>query len=135
MIDAVRRSRCAPLALAGILALGACASKREAPLDPQIGRCQEQASSARPERVDQSRLAVYRQDRIVAQLTARADAFAACLEGSGYAFDETAMDKELAHEERVWNANQLSGDPFWYLAKRKQELRLSPALWHPGKRS
>ena len=65
-------------------------------------------------------------------LKRQADAYSDCMTAHGYVLDREQLDEQLNHVEQVQNANVMGGDPFFIVAKRRQELRMSPALWRPA---
>jgi len=65
-------------------------------------------------------------------LTRQADAYSDCMTAHGYVFDQAQLDERLDHIRQVQNADVAGGDPYYLIAKRRQELRMSPALWRPA---
>lgn len=68
-------------------------------------------------------------------LTRQADAYSACMSAHGYVLDEEDLAQQIEHVRQVENAKWLGGDPYFIIAKRKQQLRMSPALWRPSSES
>jgi hypothetical protein len=62
-------------------------------------------------------------------LRRQADAYSDCMIAHDYVFDQAQLDEKLNHIREVQNADVMGGDPFYVIAKRRQELRMSPALW------
>ncbi len=65
-------------------------------------------------------------------LRREADAYSDCMTAHGYVLDQEQLDEQLDHVRQVENAKWLGGDPFYIIAKRRQQLRMSPALWRPA---
>jgi len=65
-------------------------------------------------------------------LTRQADAYSDCMTAHGYVFDQAQLDERIDHIRQVHNADVMGGDPYYVIAKRRQELRMSPALWRPA---
>ena len=65
-------------------------------------------------------------------LTRRADAYSDCMIAHDYVFDQAQLDERLNHIRQVKNADVMGGDPYYLIAKQRQELRMSPALWRPA---
>ena len=65
-------------------------------------------------------------------LTRQADAYSDCMTAHGYVFDQAELDERIDHIRQVHNADVMGGDPYYLIAKRRQELRMSPALWRPA---
>ena len=65
-------------------------------------------------------------------LRRQADAYSECMTAHGYVLDQELLDKQLEHVRQVENAKWMGGDPFYIIAKRRQQLRMSPALWRPA---
>jgi hypothetical protein len=68
-------------------------------------------------------------------LRRQADAYSDCMTAHGYVIDQAELDEQLEHVRQVENAKWMGGDPFYIIAKRRQQLRMSPVLWHPAPRS
>lgn len=68
-------------------------------------------------------------DSRVQVLTMRADAYSECMQKLGYVFDEAELERRMTYKEQVKNADPLGGDPYWILARYRQELRMDPDLW------
>jgi hypothetical protein len=102
------------------IVLGGCASSEVRNVDPQASACLQRSESARPPEFDQSRLSA---------LTARADAFASCMEASGYVYDEDGADKQLAKFEQKRMFDPWKADPYQQVQLQRQQLRLTPSLW------
>jgi len=62
-------------------------------------------------------------------LRRQADAYSECMTAHGYVLDQQLLDEQLEYVRQVENAKWLGGDPFYIIAKRRQQLRMSPALW------
>jgi hypothetical protein len=117
----MRRSICSVTLLAALAtALGGCASSEARNVDPQVSACLQRSESARPPEFDQSRLSA---------LTARADAFASCMEAYGYAYDEGTAEKRLAKFEQKRMFDPWKADPYQQVQLQRQQLRLTPSLW------
>jgi hypothetical protein len=109
------------LVCAGLIAaLGGCALKRERPVDPDAAACLQHSESVPPPPYSASKLAV---------LTARADAFDACMSGRGFIFDEAAADERLRTYESKQMFDLWKGDPYAGVQLERQKLRLTPDLW------
>jgi hypothetical protein len=67
-------------------------------------------------------------------LRRQADAYSECMTAHGYVIDQAELDEQLEHVRQVENAKWMGGDPFYIIAKRRQQLRMSPALWRPAPR-
>jgi hypothetical protein len=65
-------------------------------------------------------------------LRRRADVYSDCMTAHGYVLDEEQLDEQLEHIRQVENGKWLGGDPFYIIAERRQQLRMSPALWRPA---
>ena len=65
-------------------------------------------------------------------LTRQADTYSDCMIAHRYVFDQAQLDEQINHIAQVQNANVYGGDPFNLIAQRRQELRMSPALWRPA---
>ena len=65
-------------------------------------------------------------------LTRQADAYSDCMIAHDYVFDQAQLDEQLNHIRQVKNADVMGGDPYYLIAQRRQELRMSPALWRPA---
>ncbi len=68
-------------------------------------------------------------------LKRQADTYSDCMTAHGYVLDQEQVDEQLLHLEQVKNADVMAGDPSFIIAKRRQQLRMSPALWRPAKPS
>jgi hypothetical protein len=68
-------------------------------------------------------------------LKRQADTYSECMTTHGYVFDQEQLDKQLLHIQQVQAADVMAGDPYYIIAKRRQQLRMSPALWRPATRS
>ena len=71
-------------------------------------------------------------DTGIDHLRRQADAYAECMTAHGYVLDQAELDQQIEHVRQVENAKWLGGDPFFIIAKRRQQLRMSPALWRPA---
>lgn len=65
-------------------------------------------------------------------LKRQADTYSDCMTAHGYVLDQEQLDEQLNHLLQVQNANVMAGDPYYLIAKRRQQLRMSPALWRPA---
>jgi hypothetical protein len=65
-------------------------------------------------------------------LRRQADAYSECMTTHGYVLDGEKLDEQLEHVRQVENAKWMGGDPFFIIAKRRQQLRMSPSLWRPA---
>jgi hypothetical protein len=65
-------------------------------------------------------------------LRRQADAYSDCMTAHGYVLDQELLDQQLEHVRQVENAKWLGGDPVFIIAKRRQQLRMSPTLWRPA---
>jgi hypothetical protein len=103
-----------------LLAAGGCALKRERPVDPDATACLHHSDSVPPPPYTTSELAV---------LTARADAFDACMSGRGFVYDDAAADERLRTFESKQMFDLWKGDPYAAVQLERQKLRLTPDLW------
>jgi hypothetical protein len=104
-----------------ILAASGCASRT--PVN-EVPACR-QAANAVPATGFDSRLSLLR---------LRADAYSDCMHERGYVLDQEELDRRLRYEEQVKNSDPMGGDPAFFLAQYRQELRMNPALWRAGTR-
>src|SRR5262249_45633381 len=74
-------------------------------------------------------------DTRIKLLTRQADAYSECMVSHGYVLDEQELSQQIEHVRQVENAKWLGGDPYFIIAKRRQQLRMSPALWRPSSES
>jgi hypothetical protein len=65
-------------------------------------------------------------------LRRQADTYSECMTTRGYVLDEEQLDEQLNHVRQVENGKWMGGDPYYIIAKRRQQLRMSPALWRPA---
>jgi hypothetical protein len=65
-------------------------------------------------------------------LRRQADAYSECMTTHGYVLDQQLLNEQLEYVRQVENAKWMGGDPFYIIAKRRQQLRMSPALWRPA---
>jgi hypothetical protein len=65
-------------------------------------------------------------------LRRQADAYSNCMTAHGYVLNQEEIDERLDHIRQVQNADVMGGDPYYLIAKRRQELRMSPAMWRPA---
>jgi hypothetical protein len=114
---ALRRLGCAAALL---FTVGGCALELERPVDPDAAACLEHSKSAPPPPYNTSELAV---------LTARADAFDACMSGRGFVYDDASADERLRKFESKRMFDLWKGDPYAAVQLERQKLRLTPALW------
>jgi hypothetical protein len=71
-------------------------------------------------------------DTGIDHLKRQADTYSECMTAHGYVLDQEQLDEQLLHIQQVQNADVMAGDPFFIIAKRRQQLRMSPALWRPA---
>jgi hypothetical protein len=88
----------------------------------EVPECQQAAASVTESKFDTG----------LDLLRRKADAYSECMTAHGYVFDQVALDEQLEHVRQVENAKWLGGDPFYIIAKRRQQLRMSPTLWRPA---
>jgi hypothetical protein len=103
-----------------LAALGGCALKRERPVDPDAAACLQHSESVPPPPYADRRLAL---------LTARADAFDACMSGRGFVYDDAGADERLRNFEAKQMFDLFKGDPYAAVQLERQKLRLTPDLW------
>lgn len=85
----------------------------------EVPECRSAAESIRKSEFETS----------VHYLTRQADAYSDCMTAHGYVFDQAQLDERLDHIRQVHNADVMGGDPFYLIAQRRQELRMSPTMW------
>jgi hypothetical protein len=88
----------------------------------EVPECREAAAA-----IQQSKF-----DTGIDHLRRQADAYSECMTAHGYVLDQEQLDAELDHVRQVENAKWLGGDPYYIIAQRRQQLRMSPALWRPA---
>jgi hypothetical protein len=66
----------------------------------------------------------------VADLTAQADAFAACMSASAFVYDQDTADQRLLKFEQTRMSDLWRADPYEEVQRERQRLRLNPELWH-----
>jgi len=98
-----------------------CASKAPEGV-AEVPECRQAASEIKESKFDTG----------MALLRRQADAYSECMTAHGYVLDEVQLDEQLEHVREVENAKWLGGDPYFIVAKRRQQLRMSPALWRPA---
>jgi len=87
---------------------------------PEVPECREAANAITESRFDTG----------INLLRRQADAYSDCMTAHGYVLDEAALNEQLEHVRQVENAKWLGGDPYYIIAKRRQQLRMSPTLWN-----
>jgi hypothetical protein len=108
----------------GSLALGlfqGCASKEPKGV-AEVPECRQAAAAIKESKFDTG----------IDHLRRQADAYSDCMTAHGYVLDEEQLNEQLDYVRAVENAKWLGGDPFYIIAKRRQQLRMSPALWRPA---
>jgi hypothetical protein len=95
----------------------------QAPADPKASACLQHSRSVVP---------VQGRKASLPDLTAQADAFAACMSASAFVYDEDAADKRLHNFETKRMFDAYHGDPFEEVQLERQRLRLNPGLWQRG---
>ena len=88
---------------------------------PEVPECRHAADAIAESKFDTG----------IDHLRRQADAYAECMTAHGYVLDQVELDQKVEHVRQVENAKWLGGDPFFIIAKRRQQLRMSPALWRP----
>ncbi|HMK21742.1 MAG TPA: hypothetical protein VK466_05370 [Terriglobales bacterium] len=71
-------------------------------------------------------------DTGIDHLRRQADAYSECMTAHGYVLDEEQLDERLNHVRQVENAKWLGGDPYYIIAERRQQFRMSPQFWRPA---
>jgi len=89
---------------------------------PEVPECRHAADAIAESKFDTG----------IDHLRRQADAYAECMTAHGYVLDQVELDQQIEHVRQVENAKWLGGDPFFIIAKRRQQLRMSPALWRPA---
>ncbi len=89
---------------------------------PEVHECRQAAAAITESKFDTGLDLLRRQ----------ADAYSECMTAHGYVIDQVELDEQLEHVRQVENAKWMGGDPFFIIAKRRQQLRMSPALWRPA---
>jgi len=107
-----------------ILAAPGCATHDAPQGVAEVPECR-QAAKAVPATDFDSRLGLLR---------LRADAYGDCMQERGYVLDEEELERKLLHKAQVKNSDPMGGDPVFFLAEYRQELRMNPALWRAGTR-
>ncbi len=119
-------SRFRSTAALGIAGLALCLSQgcgSKAPKGvPEVPECRHAAAAIAESKFDTG----------INHLIRQADAYSECMTAHGYVLDQEDLDQQLEHVRQVENAKWLGGDPVFIIAKRKQQLRMSPALWRPA---
>ena len=113
----------AALAIGGLV-LGlvqGCGSKEPKGV-AEVPECRQAAAALKESKFDTG----------IDHLRRQADAYSDCMTAHGYVLDQEQLDEQLDHVRQVENAKWLGGDPFYMIAKRRQQLRMSPALWRPA---
>jgi hypothetical protein len=107
-----------------VLAAPGCATHDAPQGVAEVPECR-QAAKAVPATDFDSRLGLLR---------LRADAYGDCMQERGYVLDEQELERRLLHKEQVRSSDPMGGDPAFFLAEYRQELRMNPALWRAGTR-
>jgi hypothetical protein len=107
-----------------VLAAPGCATRDAAHGVAEVPECRQAARSVPTTDFD-SRLGLLR---------LRADAYGDCMQERGYVLDEEELERKLLHKAQVRNSDPMGGDPAFFLAEYRQELRMNPALWKAGTR-
>ena|SRR6185295_883391 len=89
---------------------------------PEVPECRHAADAIAESKFDTG----------IDHLRRQADAYAECMTAHGYVLDQAELNQQIEHVRQVENAKWLGGDPFFIIAKRRQQLRMSPALWRPA---
>jgi hypothetical protein len=89
---------------------------------PEVPECRQAAAAITESKFDTGLDLLRRQ----------ADAYSECMTAHGYVIDQVELDEQLEHVRQVENAKWMGGDPIFIIAKRRQQLRMSPALWRPA---
>jgi hypothetical protein len=109
--------------LAALSAMAVGCSTQPAPGDPKAVACLEHSRSVAPAQGRKPG---------VADLTAQANAFAACMTANAFVYDQDAADERLLKFEQRRMFDPYRGDPFAELQRERQRLRLNPELWRRG---
>ena len=106
------------MAALAVIAAG-CATSSQ-PTDPKATACLQHSRSVAPA-----------PDRApaLADLTAQADAFAACMSANAFAYDQDSADERLRKFEAKRMFDPWRGDPYAEVQRERQRLRLNPELW------
>ena len=113
----------APLSVACIVfCLSQGCGSKAAKGAPEVPECRQAAAAITESKFDTG----------IDLLRRQADAYSECMTAHGYVFDQELLDKQLERVRQVENAKWMGGDPFHIIAKRRQQLRMSPALWRPA---
>lgn len=89
---------------------------------PEVPECRQAAAAIKESKFDTG----------IRHLERQADAYSECMTAHGFVLDQQDLDQQLEHVRQVENAKWMGGDPFLIIAKRRQQLRMSPALWRPA---
>ena len=109
------------VSIGGLVLVQGCASKAPKGV-ADVPECRSAATGA-------AKLAT---DTEIDYLRRQADAYSDCMTAHGYVLDRDQLNEQIKHLEQVQHKNVMAGDPFFIVAKRRQELRMSPALWRPA---
>jgi hypothetical protein len=118
----MRRSISGLLAASTIVAMG-CAT--QAPADPKAASCLQHSRSVAP---------THGRSPPLADITAQANAFAACMSANAFVYDQDTADERLLKFEQTRMFDPYRGDPYEAVQLERQRLRLNPGLWRrsPG---
>jgi hypothetical protein len=89
---------------------------------PEVPECQQAAAAIKESKFDTG----------INHLVRQADAYSECMTEHGFVLDQEDLNQQLEHVRQVENAKWMGGDPFLIIAKRRQQLRMSPTLWRPA---
>ena len=109
------------IGVAGIALAQGCGSKAPKGV-AEVPECRSAAASAPKSDFDTG----------IDYLKRQADTYSDCMTAHGYVLDQEQLDEQLLHIQQVHNADVMGGDPYYLIAKRRQQLRMSPALWRPA---
>lgn len=105
----------------GSLVLGlfqGCASKEPEGV-AEVPECRQAAAAIKESKFDTG----------TDYLRHQADAYSDCMTAHGYVLDQEKLDEQLEHVRQIETAKWLGGDPVYIIAKRRQQLRMSPEFW------
>jgi hypothetical protein len=106
--------------LAALSAMAVGCATQPAPTDPKAVACLQHSRSVAPAQGRKPPLA---------DLTAQASAFAACMTANTFVYDQDAADERLKKFEAKRMFDPWRGDPFEEVQRERQRLRLNPELW------
>ena len=86
---------------------------------PEVPECRQAAAAITESKFDTG----------IDHLRRQADAYSECMTAHGYFLDQAELNQQIERVRQVENAKWLGGDPFFIIAKRRQQLRMSPKLW------